>query len=125
MDGMNKHYSNEHSSAEVVINHDLPASISGVLEVVRVWTDPEARNQGFATELMKSIIEDADIEGCVLILRPNTFGKVGLENLAEWYERFGFSTIQIKPVQLMARMPQVYKAKLSSVSGAAMEAVRG
>lgn len=125
MDGMNKHYSNEHSSAEVVINPDLPASLSGVLEVVRVWTDPEARKQGFATELIKSIIDDADIEGRVLILRPKTFGNVGLENLAKWYERFGFSTIQNKPVQLMARMPQVYKAKLSSVSGAAMEAVRG
>ena len=122
---MNKHYSNEHSSAEVVINPDLPASLSGVLEVVRVWTDPEHRKEGFATELLKSIIEDADIDGAVLILNPKTFGRVGLENLAPWYERFGFMTIQKKPVQLMARMPQVYKTRISAVAGAVSEAVRG
>ncbi len=120
---MKKHYTNEHSSAEVV-----PATIPdapGVLEVVRVWTDPEQRKQGFATELMKSIIEDADIEGAVLMLNPKPFGRVGLENLAPWYERFGFATIQTKPVRLMARMPQVYKTKLNTVAGAVSEAIRG
>ena len=122
---MNKHYSNEYSSAEVVINPELPASLSGVLEVVRVWTDPEHRKEGFATELMKSIIEDADIEGRVLLLSPKTFGRVGLENLGSWYERFGFMNIQKKPVILMARMPQIYKAKLSPMANAVMEATRG
>lgn len=123
---MNKHYSNEHSSAEVVVNTQLPASLNGVLEVVRVWTDPEARKQGYATELMKSITEDADIEGVVLILTPRTFGKTaGLEDLAKWYARFGFQTIQTTPVKLMARMPQVFKCKLSAVAGAASEVSRG
>jgi GNAT superfamily N-acetyltransferase len=122
---MNKHYSNEHSSAEVVVNTDLPDSLAGVLEVIRVWTDPEHRKEGFATDLMTEIINDADIEGRVLILNPKTFGRVGLENLAPWYERFGFMTIQKKPIQLMARMPQVYKTKLSPVAGAAMEIARG
>lgn len=119
---MNKHYSNEHSSAEVV-----PTTIegaSGVLEVVRAWTDPDHRKEGFATELLKSIIEDADIEGVVLMLNPKPFGRVGLENLAPWYERFGFMVIQKKPV-LMARMPAVYKARMSAVAGAASEAIRG
>ncbi len=120
---MNKHYSNEHSSAEVV-SANIP-SAPGVLEVVRVWTDPEQRKQGFATELLKSIIEDADIEGAVLMLNPKPFGQVGLENLAPWYERFGFATIQTKPVRLMARMPQVYKTKLNTVAGAVSEAIRG
>lgn len=122
---MNKHYSNEYSSAEVVINPDLPESLNGVLEVVRVWTDPEHRKNGFATELLKSICEDADIEGCVLILNPKTFGRVGLENLVPWYERFGFAVIQKKPTVLMARMPQIYKAKFSTVAAAASEATRG
>ena len=119
---MNKHYSNEHSSAEVV-----PATtpgIEGVLELVRVWTDPEARKQGFATELVKAICNDADIEGRVLMLNPKTFGRVGLENLAPWYERFGFVTIQKKPIVLMARMPQVYKPVMSDISGA-VEQLRG
>lgn len=112
---MNKHYSNEHSSAEVV-NATIEGA-EGVLEVVRVWTDPEARKQGFATELIKDICNDADIEGRVLMLNPKTFGRVGLENLVQWYERFGFAVIQKKPT-LMARMPQVYKTKLSAIAGA-------
>jgi GNAT superfamily N-acetyltransferase len=90
-----------------------------------VWTDPEARKQGFATELLKSIVDDADIEGVVLMLNPKPFGRVGLENLAPWYERFGFMTIQRKPVVLMARMPQIYKAKMTTIAGAVSEAVRG
>jgi predicted GNAT family acetyltransferase len=119
---MNKHYSNEHSSAEIVTTTIEGAE--GVLEVVRVWTDPQQRKQGFATELMKSITEDADIEGRVLMLNPKPFGRVGLENLQAWYERFGFAVIQKKPV-LMARMPQIYKAKFSPIAGAALESVRG
>ena len=69
---MNKHYSNEHSSAEVVTTTIKGAE--GVLELVRVWTDPEARMQGYATELLKDICNDADIEGRVLMLwsRPST-----------------------------------------------------
>lgn len=121
---MKQHYTNEHSSAELVAPN-LPQSLSGVLEVVRVWTDPEHRKEGFATELMKSIIEDADVEGRVLILNPKTFGRVGLESLAPWYERFGFVSIQKKPCHLMARMPQIYKTKLSPVSGAVSELARG
>jgi GNAT superfamily N-acetyltransferase len=123
---MHKHYSNEHSSAEVAANANLPASLAGVLEVVRVWTDPQARRQGYATELVKSIVQDADIEGVVLILTPRTFGRsAGLEDLAKWYERFGFAVIQKKPIVLMARMPQVYKTKLSPIAGAASEVARG
>lgn len=122
---MKSHYTNEHSSAEV-INPDLPESMRGVMEVVRVWTDPEHRKQGYATELMQTIIKDADIEGVVLMLNPRTFGAGGgLENLAPWYERFGFMVIQKKPVVLMARMPQVYKAKFSVIAGAASEVANG
>lgn len=115
---MHKHYSNEHASAEVVVPTSLPESLRGVLEVVRVHTDHEFRKQGFATELVKSICEEADIEGVVLMLQPKTFGKVGLEDLAPWYERFGFKAIQKKPVVLMARMPEVFKVKMTPIAGA-------
>jgi predicted GNAT family acetyltransferase len=120
---MNQHYSNEHSSAEVVTTTIEGAE--GVLEVVRVFTDPEARQQGFATELLKDICNDADIEGRVLMLNPRPFGRVaGLADLALWYARFGFAVIQKQPV-LMARMPQIYKTRLSPVAGAVSEVVRG
>jgi GNAT superfamily N-acetyltransferase len=114
---MHKHYSNEHSSAEL-ITPALHQSLSGVLELVRVWTDVEGRKQGFATELLKSITQDADIEGVVLMLNPKPFGTAGLVELQAWYERFGFQVIQRKPVVLMARMPEVFKAKLLPVVGA-------
>ena len=120
---MNKHYSNAHSSAEV-ISTSIPGA-EGVLELVRVWTDPDERKQGFATELMISIIADADIEGCVLMLNPKPFGRVGLEKLTPWYSRFGFVIIQNHPTVLMARMPQIFKITLSSTAAAASELIHG
>ena len=122
---MHKHYSNEHSSAEVVVPTTLPKSLEGVLELVRVWTDPEYREQGFATELMQSIIHDADVEGVVLMLQPRAFGAKGLEDLQPWYARFGFTVIQRSPVVLMARMPAVYKTKFSAIGAAVNEATNG
>jgi GNAT superfamily N-acetyltransferase len=119
---MNKFYSNEHSSAEVVDTTIKGAE--GVLELVRVWTDSDSRKQGYATELLKVICNDADIEGRVLMLNPRAFGAGGgLENLAPWYERFGFAVIQRNPM-LMARMPQIYKTKLNSMASAASESLR-
>ena len=119
---MHKHYSNEYSSAEVVKATALPDGMDGVMELVRVWTDPLARMQGSATDLMIDICEDADITGTVLMLSPRVFGRVGFENLAQWYERFGFTTIQRNPVVLMARTPQVFKAKVNPMALAANEA---
>lgn len=107
MDGltMHAHYSNEHASAEVVRNTSLPEELSGVLEVVRVWTDAEHRGQGYASAVMAEIIRDADKTGTVLMLKPTPFGRVGVLDLVGWYRRFGFIVIQNKPV-LMARQPQ-------------------
>lgn len=102
---MHAHYSNEHASAEVVRNASLPEELSGVLEVVRVWTDPEHRGQGYASAVMNEVIRDADRTGTVLMLKPTPFGRVGVLDLVGWYGRFGFIVIQNKPV-LMARQPQ-------------------
>lgn len=121
---MHKHYSNEHSSAELV-TPALPQSLSGVLELVRVWTDVEARKQGFATELVKAICNDADIESVVLMLTPRTFAAGGLNELQAWYERFGFRVIQRDPIVLMARMPQMFKAKMTDMGAAASEVANG
>jgi predicted GNAT family acetyltransferase len=124
MDGMNTLYINEHSSAEVVANHELPTHLKDVRELVRVWTDSEFRKQGFATELLKTVCNDADIEGVVLMLNAKPFSTGGLNDLAPWYQRFGFMTIQKKP-HLMARMPAVYKTRFNSVAGAVSELVGG
>jgi len=126
--GVKGHYSTDHASAEVVTPTALPPSLDGVLELVRVWVDPEYRRQGYATELVKEVCNDADITSTVLMLRPNPFGEGGLENLVPFYERFGFTVIQKQPVVLMARMPQVYKTKFNPIAAAAIaatEPVRG
>lgn len=123
MDGltMHAHYSNEHSSAEIVKTTIKGAE--GVLELVRVWTDVEARRQGYATDLMMAIIDDADAGSDVLMLSPKPFGSgKGIKELAKWYKRFGFVVIQKEPL-LMARMPQADKQKMKI--GEALETTNG
>lgn len=124
MDGMKKFYQNEYASAEAITNPGLGPKLRDIREIVRVWTDPEHRKQGYATELMKTICEEADLTKTVLMLNPKMFGNPGLKELPRWYARFGFMTIQQSP-HLMARMPQVYKTKFSTIAGAASEVVRG
>ena len=118
---MKTDYKNEHASARVVVNPQIPA---GVLEVVKLETDASHTKQGYGTQLMQDICADADIEGVVLMLSPRAFGD-GPKDLSKWYERFGFMPIQKKPIVLMARMPQVYMTMLSAIAGAASEAIRG
>lgn len=122
---MHKHYSNEHSSAEVVVPTSLPPSLKGVLELVRVFTAPEGRKQGYATELIQAICHDADVEGVVLMLSPKVFSTGGLQDLKEWYRRFGFVVIQRNPVVLMARMPQVFKVAMTDTGAAASKVANG
>ena len=119
MDGLMKtDWSNEYASLRLAMNPELPAHMERVREVAKVWTDPEHRKQGYATELLKQVTEEADVLGFVLMLQPKEFGKSnGLKQLEHWYERFGFVKIQSKPV-LMARAP-TFKALVSATGYAA------
>ena len=121
---MKQRFENEHASCEVVRNPELPPEMDRVLEVVRVWTDPEHRKQGYATELMKAVCDDADAESIVLILQPRPFGHMhGLKALEGWYKRFGFVRTQDNPV-LMARAPS-FRPRVSGVVHAIDEVIRG
>lgn len=121
---MRKDFKNEHASCEVVKNPELPPEMDRVRELVRVWTDPEHRKQGFATELVKTVCDEADAEGIVLILQPRPFGHVqGLQALEGWYRRFGFIRTQDNPV-LMARAPS-FRPRVSEIAGAVNGVVRG
>lgn len=114
---MKTEYANEHASCQVVRNPELPAEMDRVLEVCKVWTDPDNRKQGFATELLKAVCDDADADGIVLILQPREFGhSSGLKELEAWYKRFGFMRTQNNPV-LMARAPTA-NYSLSGISQA-------
>lgn len=118
---MHKHYSNKHSSAEVVDAKIKGAP--GLMQVIRVWTDVRQRRSGSASALMDEICADADAESKVLMLYPKAFGSCDrppVDTLIEWYGSFGFSIIQENPT-LMARMPQSLTSTLHAVQGDASE----
>jgi GNAT superfamily N-acetyltransferase len=125
MDGrMKQRYENEHASCEVVKNPELPPEMDRVRELVRVWTDTEHRKQGYGTELVQSVCDDADAENVVLILQPRPFGhKHGLTALEGWYRRFGFIRTQDNPV-LMARAPS-FRPRVTGIAQAVDGVVRG
>jgi GNAT superfamily N-acetyltransferase len=119
MDGhMKTDWSNEHASLRLAMNPELPAHMERVREVVNVWSDPDHRKHGYATELLKQVTDEADVAGFVLMLQPKEFGRSnGLKQLENWYERFGFVKIQSNPV-LMARAP-TFKASVTATGYAA------
>jgi GNAT superfamily N-acetyltransferase len=125
MDGrMKQRYENEHASCEVVKNPELPPEMDRVRELVRVWTDPEHRKQGYATELVQAVCDDADANNVVLILQPRPFGHIqGLKTLEGWYRRFGFIRTQDNPV-LMARAPS-FRPRVTGIAQAVGGVVRG
>lgn len=111
MDGLIK---NEHAKATVKPSDTLPA---GVLEISNVFTEPAFRKQGYATELIKQITNAADESKTVLALMCKA-------ELTRWYARFGFVVIQKQPI-LMARMPQIFKVKMTPIAQATDKAVNG
>lgn len=124
---MKRFYSNEHAKCEIRKNPELPAEMQErVREVINVWTDPESRQQGYATQLMQTVCEEADLENKVLILTPKPFDNtcgVGREKLISFYKRFGFVVTQ-KDHVLMARAP-TFKVRQTLVSAAIEKATRG
>ncbi len=125
---MKSEYSNEYAKCRVSESQDLPQEMRfRVREVSKVWTDPDHRKNGYATELMKSVCEDADLENMVLMLGVRTFDHssgVGNSKLIEWYKRFGFIVTQKEPIVLMARAPE-FKARQSMVGAAVERLTRG
>ncbi len=92
-------------SLSVVKNPDV--DLAGVFEVVNLFTQPESRKKGLASELMRKLCSRADTYQCVLMLQPKPFGRGRqFKGLEQFYEKFGFKRIQDEPV-LMARPPQI------------------
>lgn len=82
-----------------------PDEIDRIRVIVKLRTDPAYRRKGHATRLLKAICQEADTTGTVLLIEPAPFDdaphKVG--QLAHFYRRFGFETLQTEPRILMAR----------------------
>lgn len=120
MDELVTEWKNEHAELRCTHNPELPAHMDKVREISRLWTEPGSRKQGYATELMKQVCNEADVLGYVLMLQPKEFGKSdGLKDLQKWYERFGFVKIQNNPV-LMARAPEFFATVTATGHAAAV-----
>lgn len=88
--------------SSLMLSHaDLPGKLADVIEISNVITDPLHRKRGNASRLLRTICEEADESGAVLMLMPD-----GDEWLPSWYEKHGFQTIQTEPA-LMARPPRI------------------
>lgn len=88
----------EHATASASIGYSMlvDAHLRGRLREITALSTPDAdQRKGYGTALMHSICQEADQSSIVLMLMPDT------EELAFWYERFGFKPIQFDPVIMM------------------------
>lgn len=60
--------------------------------ITRIEVGPEDRGEGYATNLLRQVIEDAEAEGAALHLGVSPDDSDGLDSiqLTRWYERYGF-----------------------------------
>lgn len=117
MDGMmeTKTYASGPATCRVRQCPALPQHMrKATREVLSVFTPPQRRGEGHASDLMKKVCTDADRFGVTLILFVDPFEPAGpAENaeakhgmLVNWYSSyFGFTVIQQAPMTMMARAP--------------------
>lgn len=80
-----------------------------VLEITELLTPPQERGNNHANSLMNEVCDQADQQGILLMLIPESFGKDGLstEQLERWYiKNFGFLHLQKEPKTILVRMPR-------------------
>lgn len=96
------------ATLKLSFNTAVPARMrGGVLEVTHVLTPDQHRRKGYASMLLQKVCAEADEAGKVLILMPRPFDVPAMsrDQLEDFYQRFGFQTIQKHPTVLMARQP--------------------
>jgi|GEM_PF-4185725 len=67
----------------------------------RIKADPEGLGRG--TALMKKVCEHADALEATIVNAINPYGRMNLEELQEWFQKFGFELIH---KGLVIRKPQ-------------------
>lgn len=76
-----------------------------IREISKVYTDPDQRGQGHATELLKAVCKEADSKKMVLLLTVEPYGdnpSLTKDQLHEWYgTTFDFHPIQEVPLILV------------------------
>ena len=102
-----RHY--ENASCKIRFCTAIPNQLrSKTRELISLDVPENLRRQGMAKELMTNVCDEADACEMLLLLFPEPFGpgeKMSQNELINWYGKFGFQTIQVKPKVMMARMP--------------------
>lgn len=63
--------------------------------LTRINVRDKFRRQGFGTELLRAVLDEADLHGATLVLEIAPSGKMGYHDLRKWYERFGFVNVNV------------------------------
>lgn len=79
-----------------------------VWEVSNVYVPPENRGQGWGTKAMRQACDRADSANVGLLIHVHAECDKDQERLIDWYEGFGFVTIQSEP-HLMFRPQRTYR----------------
>lgn len=59
--------------------------------ITRINVMDKYRGMGFGTQILETILKDADEEGIRLFLEPSASGGLSQDELIEWYKRHGFT----------------------------------
>jgi GNAT superfamily N-acetyltransferase len=95
-------------------------------EITHVYVDPASRRQHLATALLNFVCQEADANGMTLLLtaQPEEADGPSVDQLMDWYKKFGFQCLQETPAGwLMARRVHE-KPRLISVAQAVRDSVR-
>lgn len=63
--------------------------------LTRIYVRDKFRRQGFGTELLRAVLDEADLHGATLVLEIAPPDKMGYHDLKKWYERFGFVSVKV------------------------------
>lgn len=96
------------ATLKLAFSTTVPAHLrGGVLELSHLVVPEQHRRHGYASLLLQKVCAEADEAGKVLLLMPKPFDVIAMDRnqLEDFYQHFGFLTIQKHPVVLMARRP--------------------
>lgn len=87
----------------------------GIRQVKDFLVEHSKRRQGYGTKLMQRVCTEADGACIVLLVHVEGFKNPTMDDdqLAAWYARFGFRTIQEEPARLMVRMPRIVEQAIA------------
>lgn len=112
-EGTRKH---ESATLKVAIPTSVPLKLrDGMRELIAVHTPDEDRRKGYASKLLKAVVEEADLAGIVLMLTVRDDGDMNSQQLMAWYTKYGFKAIQMHPV-IMARQPRTVQARIQRMA---------